>query len=242
MGAIGRGSSPSGGININVDEMNHTSHWYHPHWYYMGYHRYYIYDSTFYLMDIIATVIIIIVGLMIYVFTYQPLMGDPIQSIKTTYLYSQFISTGILLTLPFITSFFSKSKDTVIKNLILVLVLTVLVVIMFIGIKFIIDNTYTQERFREIYISENPDADQTLKSRVTLQGIKTETTEQIFINENLKAYNNFKVKTILGMLLYFLVIIIDIHMIIKAVKIKEKIDRLEKDDIVVYDPEQNIKI
>ena len=71
-------------------------------------------------------------------------------------------------------------------------------------------------------------------------GIKT--VKEAYIQENVTAYLNFKVKTVTYIVIYILEILIMCYLIHRLKKHDNAKDKLEKDDEVLYDEEENVKL
>lgn len=111
MAFMGRGDMPSINDNIGGEENNNFDGGYRHHygWYYGR--RYYIpLDNTYVLMQMIVTFIILIVGVIAYLFIHKASIIYPIESIKSVFMNVYSIVLLILLGIVAIANFFSKAK------------------------------------------------------------------------------------------------------------------------------------
>lgn len=57
----------------------------------------------------------------------------------------------------------------------------------------------------------------------------------------MEMYNIFKIKSYAMLILHLLLNILLIYQIFKVINIQEKKDRLDKDDLILFDEEQNVR-
>lgn len=152
------------------------------------------------------------------------------------------INLSILVILP-LANYFSKDKKALIKRLIALLLIAIITVLVFFGIKTHMDYTYTENKFEEIYIQENGKNNSNTKSKldIGITGIKIKTGKKYYIDECVKAYNIFILRMYGILTVNILLIILLIYQISKVSKIQEKRDRLSKDDAILFDEEENVK-
>lgn len=244
----GRGSGPSfgnrgprGGNNSGESKGN----FYH-YFYYHHYHRPYIivYDKTFMLMEIIATAIILIGCIMAYLFSYQPSFPDPIQSVKDTYLISQGIVLGCMVVFLILASFFTEEKEKLEKRLKVILIISCISLVVLFGIRIYLDGIYTTEKFETFY--ETTDFEGKNESfsgnGISLKNMSIATQKELYVEENLRTYQFFQIKTLMLIVLQILLNILLGYFILRVRKHNQKKDQLEKDDAILYDEEENVKI
>lgn len=251
MAYMGRGRMPSiGGNNtgsktdVSNDNLNNRNN---GRRYYRGYffRRYYYIplDNTYVIMQMIATFIILIVAGIAFLTTYKSPINDPIQDTKNIIMNTHIIITLSLLVITLLANYFSKNKKTLIRILIMNLILSIITIFVFVGIKMNMDATYTSSKFEQIYEEyEEQNSNGTLRIDIDYTGMKIKNEKEYYIDECLKLYNIFNIKTygILG--LDLLLIILLIYQISKVSKIQEKKDRLTRDDAILFDEEENVKI
>lgn len=169
---------------------------------------------------------------------------DPIESIKKNYIYAQFSVIAINLFLLFIINFIVQKKETLIKGLKIIFLLSLISIIILIGIKISLDQTYTEEKFEEIFETEDFQNSSIYQINFSFNGIgiTQETQKQVFINENLQAYHYFNFKILFGTILHGFVFLLNLYMLSKASKKINKKNQLLKDDLIVYDDETNVDV
>lgn len=74
-----------------------------------------------------------------------------------------------------------------------------------------------------------------------LSGIKLVTEKEDYIEKSVAAYNNFKLKTTLYIVIQTLTFIMVIFLISKISINENKREEISKDDKILFDEEQNIK-
>lgn len=204
------------------------------------------YDKTFVAMELITTLLLTLSAFFVYLFAYPITFNDPIADIKKTFLTSQLICVGVSILLIFLTTFLSKTKESLMRNLKIIAVLSLIAILVNLGIKINLDNKYNIKTFGEFYDTyeaQNHKANDGSKRISTgLSGIKVLDVREAYIQDSINAYSNFKMKTMLYIILHILVLFFDLYLLYRLVVIEAKQERLRKDDIVVYDDEENIKM
>lgn len=242
MAFIGRGDFPSMG-NDSRDGMQDNN--IRRYGYYRRFYYYIPLDNTYVIMQMIVTFIILIVGLITFFVTYQSTIIDPIESIKKLFINMYLIIIGILLAITLITNFFSKKETSLIKRLVIILTISIVIMLVFFGIELSLDTTYTKDKFEQFYTEQNINAssNNTTKSKIDIgiTGIGIKTEKQYYIDECSKLYGIFSTKAYGTMGLHLLLNILLIYQIVRISKIQRKKDKLNKDDAILFDEEQNIK-
>ncbi|HCC04053.1 MAG TPA: hypothetical protein DEP51_04265 [Clostridiales bacterium] len=148
-----------------------------------------------------------------------------------------------LVSIILLANYFSKNKNTLIKRLIVILLVAIVTILIFFGIKAKLNSTYTESKFEQIYTQENGEKTTDIKSKfdVGFTGVKMKTEKEYYIDECVKAYNVFSIRMYVLVGINVLLIILLIYQIFKASKIQEKRDRLSKDDAILFDEEENMK-
>ena len=104
------------------------------------------------------------------------------------------------------------------------------------------DNKYSKLKFEQIYNEQNiEDSDEKIRINFSIDNFGFISEKDYYINEYVKIYNMFKIKTYGIFALYIMLDILLIYQLIKVLKIKENLDKIAKDDIVLFDEEENIK-
>lgn len=239
MAFLGRGKGPSLGNN----NSNRTGNFHRIPFFYRRY--YYIpLDNTYVLMQMIVTFIILIVGVITFLVTYKSDIVDPIESTKKLFINAHLIVIAIFLIFTIIINLFSKKEADLIRRLVLLALISISTMILFLGVKLDLDVTYTKAKFEEIYTEANTTetTDERSKIDIGLAGVSIKTEQEYYIDECIKLYNIFKVKSYGTLGIHLLLNILLVYQILKIKKIQNKKKRLNKDDLILYDEEQNIKI
>ena len=77
---------------------------------------------------------------------------------------------------------------------------------------------------------------------INIDGLKVKEAKQSYIDESIIAYKFFSYKSVAVAILYIIIILFNLAMIVRLIKMQEKNDRLNKDDIILFDEEENVKI
>ena len=250
MAFLGRGGFPSMGGNHHIGnkrDRENNSHFGHRYYYGRRIYYYVPLDNTYVLMQMIVTFLILIVGVITFISTYESTTIDPIENTKRLFINIYLIIIAILIVAMFIINFSSKNESILINRLILLFLISMIIMFVFCGIKLNLDSTYNVDRFEQFYLSQNvqnkSSKDSTEKSKISigLTGVSLKSEKEYYIDECVKLYDIFKTKTygILG--LHLLLNVLLIYQISKVIKIKNKKERLNKDDAIVYDEEQNVR-
>lgn len=233
--------------NINVGNNNSNNGYSVPHYSHYWNGRFVViqYDKTFVAIELISTLIILLIVFAVYLFAYQISFEDPIAKMKRTFLTAQLISIGISLVATMLVTFLTKSsKEKLIKNLRVVAIISILIIIVFLGIKLYVDNKYNEDTFGEFYEQyeqPNNNGENLKQVSLGLSGIKLSSLKEAYIEESVNAYTNFSVKAMLYMIIHILVVIVIFYLSYRLSAIERKKERLAKDDAILYDDEENIK-
>ena len=239
MAFLGRGNGPS----IRNSSSNNSGSFHRIPFFYRRY--YYIpLDNTYILLQMIVTFIILIVGVVTFLVTYKSDIIDPIESTKKIFINAHLIVIAIFLIFTIIINLFSKKEANLARRLILLALISISTMLLFLGVKLDLDTTYTKAKFEEIFIEANATEviDGKTKIDVGLSGISIKTEQEHYMDECMKLYNIFKVKSFGTLGIHLLLNILLVYQILKIKKIQTKKKRLNKDDLILYDKEQNIKI
>ena len=150
-----------------------------------------------------------------------------------------------LLIISLIANFSSKSEEKLVKRLTIIVIISSITMLIFFGIKINLDGTYTNKKFEQIYIEQSQGKISEEKTKVSIgliDGLGFKTEKEYYVDECVKMYNIFKIKinAILGANLLLNILII--YQIYRLMKIQRKKNKLDKDDIILYDDEENVKI
>lgn len=246
MAFMGRESMPS--IENNNLENNGSNNlnrygFHRQPWFFRRAYYYIPLDNTYVIMQIIVTFIILIVGVIAFLTTYKSTIVDPIEGTKKLFINIHLIILGIFLTITLIVNLFSKSKESLLKRLLIVSGLSVVIMLIFCGIKLNLDVTYTESKFEQFYLERNTDESSSEKNRIDLgiTGVSVKTEKEYYIDECMKLYNIFKIKSYGTLGLHMLLNILLIYQIIRVQDIQNKRKKIDKDDLILFDEEQNVK-
>ncbi len=200
-------------------------------------------DNTYVIFQMIAAIIIFTIAGITIIATYKPSIIDPIEDTKKIIMNTYIVITLFLLVFTILANYFSKNKITLIKRLIVILLLSIIEVLVFFGIKANLDSTYTKSKFEQIYEQQYGEQSSNTKSKIDigLTGMKIKSEKEYYIDECAKAYNIFNIRMYGAIILNILLISLLIYQVFKVSKIQEERDRLNKDDAVLFDEEENIK-
>lgn len=238
----GRGEIPSLGHDPMEHDSNHNFDDRHRRHYRDDYYRNFYYiplDNTYVMLQMIATFLILIIGAITYLATYQSAIVDPIADTKKLFLNSQLVSILLILMASFVANFFSKTEIKLVKKLLLIFAISMVTMVAIFGVKLQLDSKYTKTTFGQIYNQQNGNVSDTSKTRldVSLTGIQMKTEKEFYVDECMKMYHIFQTKTygILG--LHLLLNGLLIFQIIKILNTREKKKKLDKDDLILFDEE-----
>ena len=79
------------------------------------------------------------------------------------------------------------------------------------------------------------------KKYIGITGLSIKTEKEYYVDECLKLYGIFKVKTYGILALHLLLNILLIYQVLKVSKLQVRKEKINKDDAILFDEEQNIK-
>lgn len=241
---LGNSSDISGGD----DNSNNQNDLNERRMYYSGFffRRYYYVplDNTYVIFQMIVTFIILIVAGITFFATYKPNIIDPIEDIKKIIINTNLIITVVLLAFTILANFLSKDKRVLFRRIFIILSASIITLLVFIGIKINLDSTYNKSEFEKIYNQEYKEQKTKEKSKLSIgiTGMKLKDEKEFYIDECINAYNVFSVRFYGTVALNVLLIILLAFQLFKISKIQEKREQLDKDDAILFDEEENIKI
>lgn len=219
-----------------------------PHYRYYWNGRFVViqYDKNFLMIEIIITLLVLAIAFAAYLYSYKPNFNDQIADLKNNFLMFQLICIIASIALLIFFTFISKSKESLIRNLKFVAILSAVAIICQLGIKLSLDSNYNKETFANMYDQyESQGSEKDNKKQVVVgifSGVQVSSVKDTYIQNCLTAYKTFKIKTILYIGLYILIVFLMFYLIHRLKMIEDKKERLEKDDNVVYDDEENVKM
>ena len=149
-----------------------------------------------------------------------------------------------MIVITILANYFSKDKNALLKRLFVILAISIMTIFAFLGVKLNLDSTYTKDKFEQIYVQENGNernSDAKTKFGIGLSGIQIKTDKEYYIDECVKAYNIFAIRMYVIVALNVLIIVLLIYQVSKVSKIQDKRNQLNKDDVILFDEEENIK-
>lgn len=204
------------------------------------------YDKTFVAIELISVFVILLIVFAVYLFAYKTSFEDPIATIKNNFLSAQLISIFTTIGLTGIVTFLTRSsKEKLITRLRIVAIISMIVLIVLGVIKLNINKKYNKSTFGEFYEQYEKHDDKsknTDKISIGFSGIKVSSQKQAYIDESISAYTNFSIKASIYMGIYILVIVIILYLSYRLSTIERKKGNLAKDDAILYDEEENVKL
>lgn len=252
MGFRGRGIAPSGGVNnisssgnINGNAGNNDNNDYvHPHVHYWYRPRIFLYDKSFFYIELILMALLFVICFLFYLFGYNFPMPDAIKQLKDTYTTSLFMSVALSFVCIVLSLFLISKKEKLIKSLVIILVLSFISLLVFLSIRFYLDDIYNKAKFEQIYDEDYAQQYQDSKAQhLDLENhqINFINDREAFIKQNIQAYHQFQLKSIFISCIYFLEIIINVIILIHINRNKEKMDKVKAYDSALFDDVQNVK-
>lgn len=196
-------------------------------------------DKTYILTEIITTIIILLTALFTYIFTYKSSIIDPISDIKNSFINAQLTCILIVFIINIILNFFRKKDVFFIKAMTILTIVSIIISAIFIIKKIEMDIKYNSVAFETIYNKTISNVKNT-KSKQSTPLLKND--KDIYIYECVKLYNIFKIKTYLILGLNILLTMLFLIQIFKKQKKKNIKVMIEKDDSILFDDVQNIKM
>ncbi len=207
-------------------------------------------DNTYVIMQMIVFFILLIASFLFFIFARKSAVTDTIEDVKNIFINSYLIIMAVIFAL---TAFAYRNKEKRNRMIMLIAVLVVSLITMFsfFFIRLGFDSQYNSQYFDNAYMSEHPEDNTKNNAKdklnikkqhidLTLAGPQLKTDAEFYTSECMEMYNIFKIKTYLIGGAHLLINILLALQIIKLININKKREQLEKDDAIVYDPEQNV--
>jgi len=193
-------------------------------------------DKRLVVIEIILIVLIFFMALVIYWLSTTTTFEDPIATMKNNFLTLQIRLIGISIIATAIVSVFSKSKKKLVRNLAIVVVVSIIMIIMQVGLKIFIDNKCNEEEFARLYETYKEDDDRYYKDiSISLSGVEIIGAKESYIKKSINAYNIFKLKTISYIIIHILIVILILYIINRIVIIENNKTKLARDDEIFGD-------
>ena len=236
------------GRNENHNDNKGTQEKFHvPHYSdYMIYRDYIIYyDKNFFIIQMIISVLLLLLVVMVYLYGYKVSIFDPIKDVKNAVLTMQLIQAIAVIGITAIMMYFSKNKQSLIKNLIVISILSIIMSFTTTGIKMYMDKKYTEEVFEQFYEEYAEDKENyTDIAKVTIGitgNINIMDSKEAYIQNCKTAYTQFSIKTMIYSILNLLISVATFYIVYRLNNIEKKKEMLAKDDIILNDEEENVK-
>lgn len=239
MAFMGRGGFPS---IKNTGGVKGGGGYYRSFGFHSRIHYYIPITNTYIAIQIILSLIIVVVMAITLFFTHKPTIIDPIESVKTSFINSYLIILGVLLFATFLSNSFAKSEKALIKLLIGILVISIMSMLIFFIQKVDYDKTYTYNKFRQIYTGQSTGKNSNARVDIGLSGMSIKPSSEYYVDECMELYRYFSIKVYAIIVLHAFINLLLIYQLVKLLKIQSKRNKMEKDDLILFDEEQNIKI
>lgn len=157
---------------------------------------------------------------------------DPIATMKNDFLKIQLrlIEMSVILTI--IVVIFTRNKIKFIRNLTIITLLSLIMIIIQTGIKLYLDSKYDEEEFEQLYEMYKEDDDKYYKDiSIGLSGVNVIGAKESYVKKSINAYNVFKIKTTMFIVIHLLTVILTIYIINKIIISETKKTRLSHDEI-----------
>lgn len=226
-------------LNMNRNRLYNLAYMYGRRYYFIAV------DTAYFIIETIITFIVLIIGIIAVVVSYKAPIVDPIESTKTLFINIYSIIALLFLVTTIVVNFFSKSKEVLLQRLIIVIAASTVMLMTFFGIKLSMDLTYTENKFEQIYEEQYTEETSNKKTRLSveiLNGVNMKTEKEFYVDECKKIYDIFSIKVYTLMALHLIFNVLVIYEIYRIRKIQIKKEKLDKDDLILFDEEENIKI
>ena len=146
-----RGEIPEINFNENNDnnDNNENNGYNVPHYTHYPRRNFFIicYDWHFFAIEVVTTLVAIVIAFGIYLFAYKVDFNDPLENVKNGFLVSQLLAILVAGIVAGIATFISKSQKALIKSLKIILLVSIIAILTFLGVKIYMDNKYDEEIF-----------------------------------------------------------------------------------------------
>mgnify|MGYP004626369323 CR=1 FL=1 len=205
---------------------------------------YIVYDKSLLIGEMVAVLLVLITLFGAYIFSYKGNFNDPIANVKSTFLNLQLVSILIPIIVSAIAVFIAKSKEKLVNCLYIIAILSFISLIIFAFVKIGFDNKYNNEKFLEYYNTYEQKTENSTEKKVNvgINGIQMLNDQEKYIEESVNSYNNFKMKTFLYLIINSIVIFLIWVLASRLKNIENRKKKIFKNDDILFDNEQNIKM
>lgn len=234
-----RGEIPNISTNSENNDGYNVPHYSH---YWTGRFIIIQYDKTFVAIELISVMLILLIVLAVYLFSYPISFEDPLATMKNNFLTAQLIAVvGSLVGIGLVTFLTKSSKEKLIRNLRIVGLLSMIILIVLWIAKLKVDTTYNKEEVFRNFYEQYEAKDNGKKMDLKLSGMKLVNEKEAYIKESQNAYTNFSVKVMMYLIVQLIMILILFYLSYRLSVREMKKEKLAKDDAILYDEEENIK-
>ena len=198
------------------------------------------------LINMSIIIVVVLVILIFLVFFYKPNIIDYLEETKRTFTYGMIILLGMMIVFMIAFNILLKDKRMLSDLLKIVLFFNIVCLILFFYIEAILDSTYNnEENFGNVYderIDNKTDTEYVdIWKSLLEQELHTKTEKEVFIEENIKQFQYFKIRVYLIFILYVITMMVNTYMISKIERYIKAKEILEKNDTILFKNKINMK-
>lgn len=198
------------------------------------------------LINMSIIIVVVLVILIFLVFFYKPNIIDYLEETKRTFTYGMIILLGMMIVFMIAFNILLKDKRMLSNLLKIVLFFNIVCLILFFYIEAILDSTYNnEENFGNVYderIDNKTDTEYVdIWKSLLEQELYTKTEKEVFIEENIKQFQYFKIRVYLIFILYVITMMVNTYMISKIERYIKAKEILEKNDTILFKNKINMK-
>ena len=198
------------------------------------------------LINMLIIIVVVLVILIFLVFFYKPNIIDYLEETKRTFTYGMIILLGMMIVFMIAFNILLKDKRMLSNLLKIVLFFNIVCLILFFYIEAILDSTYNnEENFGNVYderIDNKTDTEYVdIWKSLLEQQLHTKTEKEVFVEENIKQFQYFKIRVYLIFILYVITMMVNTYMISKIERYIKAKEILEKNDTILFKNKINMK-
>lgn len=198
------------------------------------------------LINMSIIIVVVLVILIFLVFFYKPNIIDYLEETKRTFTYGMIILLGMMIVFMIAFNILLKDKRMLSDLLKIVLFFNIVCLILFFYIEAILDSTYNnEENFGNVYderIDNKTDTEYVdIWKSLLEQELHTKTEKEVFVEENIKQFQYFKIRVYLIFILYVITMMVNTYMISKIERYIKAKEILEKNDTILFKNKINMK-
>lgn len=185
-----------------------------------------------FLISVIFATIIGIIALILYWGITTMEFDDPIATMKKEFLKIQLVLIELSVIVTIIVAIFTRNKVKLIRNLTIIALFSLIMIIIQTCVKMYLDNKYDEEEFEQLYEMYKENDDKYYKDiSISLSGVNLIGAKESYIKKSINAYNIFKIKTTMFIVIHLLTVILTIYIINKITISETRKTRLSHDEI-----------